>query len=444
MKKSIREFVPTSIALILILSIIVVVFSIMNNNKPPANSIPVLPVEQTKQPENVIIPDDTNNNSPIIEPYHTTYPKNPLASQVFLYEQNISGYGNTEIMQIHQTTLGLYAITVTNTLFGDVAVERKSVVVSRISQVGVIEKVFILPSRLALSYISSEINEQGLNILCKTEQNMLLYTIDYQLNQSQTLTLPQAEKGRLFQGSNGSLILAEGSQNTVYIYNGEELATAFLPYGDIIEIYDFYFYLMIFINTDTGYSVIKLSPALKIIQTTYIENSTILAIAPFTENSEQMFFIAEKNSMGTKLWKYNSQLSKSGAISTDLANSQDLMLLPQNDKIIAIYTGEFHGLYIFNSQLECTLINNASLQNIQTVYDYHFHANGFYLLCQCLGELKIVDCGYNNNYTILNVDQITQKAFFALNINSTLTVLYEKIDENENTYINVICLTSQG
>lgn len=419
MNEKFYRLLPKALALTLVAAIILVALSIVNNTKIPAQSgfTPIDPAEK-----NVNNNDDENEDI-IPEPYYTVFPKQAKASADFLYEQELSGYGNIVIKNLLQTTDSLYAVLECDTLFGDITTVKKAVAVAKMSLLGIVEKILALPSRLDACYLCSKLTAENIVIMAKTAENVLIFDTVYDLSGSETSTLPLAQGGRLFLTMSGCIMLTEGQNNTVYVRNGE-LQTGFLPSGEILEIYDFYHYLLIIINTDTGYSIVKLSPSLKILQSTVIEGCKAVAITPFAEGGEQKFLVAEKSSAGTKLWKYTVAFNRLDADSAVISDCDELKLLPHGDKILAVFSGSTRGIYLFNKDLECALANVSALQNINEIYGYILYNNGCYLLADSYDGLNLIDYRYDNTHTVNNVSDESGDAFFCQNPNNTLSVFY--------------------
>ncbi len=432
MNEKFFQFLPKAVALLLVAAIIMVALSILNSDKTTALS--GTPTELTETNDN---PDDEVKPVAPPEPYYTTFPKLAAASADFLYEQQLSGYGNIGIKNLLQTTDSLYAILECNTLFGDITTVRNAVVIAKLSLLGVVEKVLVLPSRLDNTYLSAKLTASSLVIMTKTAENILIYNAEYNLNSAESSTLPLAEKGRLFLTLNGCLMLTEGLHNTVYVKNGD-LSAGFLPAGEILDIYDFYYYLLIVINTQTGYNIVKLSPALKILQNTVIEGCKAVAITPFAEGSQQKFLVVEQSATETKLWKYSNSFNRLDAQSAAITRSDDIKLLPRGDKILAVFGGETKAIYIFNKDLECSLSNISALQNIKEIRGYILYGNGCYLLTDAVDGLNIIDYRFDNTHTVHNLEPDAGAAFFCLNPNNTLAVFYDNVEENTSVKIKAI------
>ncbi|MFW5780433.1 MAG: hypothetical protein ACOCWI_03165, partial [Bacillota bacterium] len=134
MQKKYLTYIPSALAIVLIMSIIAVVLSIVNHNISPAHSIPN---EQTSgDEEQNAIEDEQNDqedvpNAPTA--YHTDFPKTASESDDFLFVQSIQGYGNIELKNIHQTMDYIYAIIQTDSEFGDIQTDKDTVAVAMIS-----------------------------------------------------------------------------------------------------------------------------------------------------------------------------------------------------------------------------------------------------------------------------------------------------------------------
>lgn len=432
MNEKFFQFLPKAIALLLVAAIIMVALSILNSNKSPALS--GTPTNLTETNDN---PEDEGETVVPPEPYYTVFPKLATASADYIYEQQLSGNGNIRIKNLLQTIDSLYAVLECNTLFGDITTVRNAVAIAKLSLLGVVEKVLVLPSRLDNTYLSAKLTAASLVIMTKTAENILVYNAEYNLNSAESSTLPLAEKGRLFLTQNGCLMVTEGLHNTVYMKNGE-LSAGFLPSGEILDVYDFYHYLLIVINTQTGYNIIKLSPALKILQNTVIEGSKAVAITPFAEDSQQKFLVVEKSATETKLWKYSNSFNRLEAQSAAIIRSENIKLLPRGDKILAVFGGETKAIYIFNKDLECSLSNISALQNINEIRGYIPYTSGCYLLADANDGLNIIDYRFDNTHTVHNLETDAGAAYFCLNPNNTLAVFYDYIEENSSVKIKAI------
>lgn len=436
MKKSVWDIMPIIIAFVLVVSIFSVLISIIQQRPQPAASIPIEPISN----KDTNIEDNENPPDIDIQPYYTELPKPPKDDDYFLFRQTLEGYGDIHISKLHHTSIGTFAIVEVDTKFGDISVEQKSIAICKISKVGIIEKIFILPSYQTLTFIDSQINTNGLSIMCYNQQNTLLFTIDYDLDILETLSLPLVEKGRLFSSTDNSIILTECSHNTIYKYHNSELATAFLPNGKIVEIFDFCSYIVIIVNQKNSCCIIKLSPLLKKLQETYIDSTTIKAIAPLNADNQQYFIIAEELKGIITLHKYNSQFNKTNT-SSELGAIDEIHLIPHDEKITAIFSGSTKGIYSFDSQLTCTLLNVAILQNIETVFDFNIINNKYYLLCTIDQKLVLITCSFDSiNYTQFIIDNLpTSKALFVKNSNSTVCIYYQNIDQLGNNYVEIAC-----
>ncbi len=435
MKKRVWDIVPVIIAFVLLICILAVIVSIMQQQKIlPASSTPVRPISN----ENSNSENETDA-PPTITPYYTTLPKLPDTDDFFLFSQTLEGHGDIHIKNIHNTVFGTFAIVEADTSFGDIAVENISVGIAKISNLGSIEKIFILPSYQDLNFISSQITENGIAIMCYNQQNTLLFCIDYDLDSLTTSSLPLAKKGRIFSGLQDLIILTQANQNNIYKYIDDELRTAFLPSGDIIEVYDFYNYLLIIINQQSGYCIVKLSPQLRKLQQTYIQDSSIKAIVPYTDNNQQYFIVAEEKGGNTAIVKYDINFTTTEQ-STDIGKINNLVLIPYNNKITAIFSGNTKGIYSFDNNLNCTLLDVSILQNIDTIWGYNIMNDIYYLVCNIDKHLVLLSCAFDDSYSQTVIDDTTtSQAFLIKNTNSTLCIYYQKLDEYGYNYIKIIC-----
>ena len=299
--------------------------------------------------------------------------------------------------------------------------------VAKISYAGAVEKVFVLPSRQELEYSASQITPDGLAIICKNKENLLFFVADYQLNGVNKVTLPLSDKSRIFINNSGDcVIFAQGAVNSVYMFDdNQNLKSGFLPSGEIIDVYDCYYHLLVFINTSGGYAVVKLAPNLKIIETTYVQNCSIAAVTPYNDQGQAKLIVAEKSGDFMRLWKIDMNFDRQSAIHTQLSgHTENLTLLPHNNGVMARFTGKHKAMYIFNNELEASLVGQSCLQNISQIHDFILRDNGCFLLAQTSAGLKAINFLFDNVFG--NKPQFGKrpKALFILNPNGTLSVFF--------------------
>ncbi|MFW5780253.1 MAG: hypothetical protein ACOCWI_02235, partial [Bacillota bacterium] len=303
---------------------------------------------------------------------------------------------------------------------------------------GNIEKIMVLPSRLSMSFLSSALSPNGIIVMSKTEENILVFEIDINLNQSNTTSLPLAESGRIFPAAGGTLLLTEGNQNIVYRLD-DSLKTGFLPVGEIVEIYDFYNYIMIFINTNNAYRILRLSSNLTVMQNTLISGANILSVMPLNEG-EQKFAIVEKNSEGATLYKYDMTFNKQTADNAGLGTIDNIDMFSHNDEILAVITGDFNAIYAFNDELECQLSSLFTAQSVNELFHSWLYEDGLKLLAKTSEGLVVIDYRFDKSYTTYIINDSCNVAGFIKRPNNNIIVFYDVTGEYEYLQIEIKAL----
>ena len=224
MRVKAREFIPAILTLALIVSIVVVLMSIINQPDNPAHSMPLEPVDNSQNNN------ESDNKLPDIVPYYTSYPKQPAASDMFIYTQNIKGMA-TYILKPSPNRPFNIRHTGNQFKIRDIACDSQSVAVAKISTRAV-EK-FCLPSRQELEYSASQITPMGWRLYAK-QRKSFVFVADYQLNGVNKVTLPLSDKSRIFINNSGDcVIFAQGAVNSVYMFDdNQNLKSVFCLQGN--------------------------------------------------------------------------------------------------------------------------------------------------------------------------------------------------------------------
>ena len=427
MNKKYLTYIPRILTIFLILCILAVVVSIVNNHISAVQGIPNEPTSGQNENGGNQNQDDETPNKP--EPYFTQFPKASSESQDFVFVQSLEGYGDIKIMNLCQTADFIYAVVETSSEFGDIQTDKSSVAVAMISPLGNIEKILVLPSRLPLSYLDFSFSSSGVVVLAKTEENILLYNLDLELNRSETTPLPYAQGARFFPAIEGTLILTEGKQNIVYKAD-DILKTGFLPAGEIVEIYDFYNYLLIFINSENGYHILKLSSSLLLLQETVVANCKALSVLPIIDQQTQKFAIVEKSGSKTALYKYDMTFKKQNSVSAELGTVENIELMNYINNILAVMTGEINAVYIFNAQLECALSSLFSKESIISIFETRLYNEAVMLLANTRDGFSLIEYRFDDTYSSFLIDdKKSDNARFVIRSNGNKIIFYDKLNE---------------
>lgn len=438
MNNKLNTYGPKILVIILIISLLVISISILSDYQEQVYS---KPFEQTNTNNQNNNEDNSSNENivPALIPYYTTYPKLPKESETFLFEQEIKGYGDIIIKNIHKSNDYIYIIVETSSEFGDLSTDIKTLALIQCDSLGTINKTFCIEYEEDISYISSQMTTEGIILIGQTFNNILAFTIDYNLYEKGIKKLPYAQSGKVFTTIESYIVLLkqEGS-NVVYQPCNNEMNLGFLPQGDIIDIYDFYTYYLIFVNTATGYNVVKLSSALKTIEIIEIKNKYLLDIIPIVEENTQKYIAIEKDEVSTMIWKYTNSFSKNSSQSAVLGDADNISLFPSdNNKVIATLSGEINGIYLIDYELNLTLANIEIFDNVERIIDTIQYANGFYILCIQDKQLTIIDSRNDNTTSTKYISKFFENAFFVLNQNGTICLFFNSL-ENDFSKVDII------
>lgn len=420
-----KKTLPYLLFFALIVSIAVTAYSILQHSAKAQNGddAPLVPDVNTD-----LVTDNKNK----LDEYHTTYPKQASEEEGFLYAQTLSGEGDIVVKNIHQRPQGYFVITESRCAFGDITAKVQTIVVFFCDSLGAITKFLPISTRLPMTFLASKVTADGLVILAKTSENSYLITVNTDLTDYSTSMLPAADNGNLFLYGNECLTFLEGSQNTLHYKS----SVAFLPSGKIVAVFGFSDHIKIFLNTNSGYSVISCNNRMQITERINVLGDSIACINPIVENGVQKYLVVEKG-IETTVYKFDGAFRKDTAEKAPLGSGGDVKMYPAASGIMMVFSGRQGGVYMLSNDLEVTVTNSELFSSATNVYDSVRYAGGYYFLVETLSGLSLVDLRLDTTTASKPIGMNSEKAFIGLNANGTISIFYNA-EKNGKTYVKIL------
>lgn len=426
-----KNFLMKNINGIICFCLITVIFFLClaifkNENKANANNPPI-------SGENLA---DTSINIPdtpavsLALSYKTVMPKPPVSDSDYLFSQDICGIGNINLKAMHQTSVGLFVIVSSDCVYGDVAGIRPSVGIALLDTTGTIKSTFYLPSLSTSEYVCSQVTPLGLVIITSDSANKQYFvnTISYNLSSYSTLIISSGLRAKIVPTNTSFLILTEYAEETI-IYNYIDGKLKFYSIGamSLVELFEYGTYYLMFCNTDNGYSAIKVSKSsYNIIEETVIPYAKLLAVKPTMEEGRQVFILIE-NTDSTYAKKVDGNLNFATATVKKLGNFTIKAISQSQNEFLIIASGNINGLITLSYDLTVSYSENTSSNTINEIFQSVYYKGVFYYLASSLNNklclIKIADGTTSFNY----LEASAAKAFFVINTNDTLALVYSSI-----------------
>ncbi len=377
------------------------------------------------------LPDlSTPSNDEVKTTYNDTIPRQPLASESHLYTQRIYGDDSIKLQNVISTSKGLLAILSSNASSGDVCGKLPSIGVVIIDIAGNIQNAISLSYSYTYRYVASNVIADGIIIISTSKNNDYLYInkISIELTEITTYRIPYADTAEIVSVGSSFLVFAKYSNETI-VYKPHDNSFMFqrINGGDVVEIFDFNNYFLIFCNnsTNNSYSIVKLNTnSLSLSFESSIINSQLISVVPIIENGSQYFIVLSmQNNMivATKLdYTLNNAL-----ITKNLGYSNISKVLAINDKLMFFSQGNINGVVSLNYDLSTDLNQSDCYNTLLNIYEVNYFKETFYCLAKSKNNELVMIRTKNNVSTVEYYSVDTTHAKFCINPNNTLSIFYQ-------------------
>jgi|AGTN01.1.fsa_nt_gi hypothetical protein len=332
--------------------------------------------------DDIILPPPDDNEEPDPPEETPVFPKAPRESELFVFTQSVEIQGTITADAILQTTDFVYLIVTSDSTGGDFTVPRKSVSVLKMTYGGTILKVLNLTLASPSYYLASGITAEGLAVIVSDSQKTYSLVIGYDFETATKEEFPEADSARVFPLDEGFLLILEAAKNTVRLVKDGAKKSAELGKGKILEAFDFGTRFMFLINDSGGFWVKYLDNNLSPEASSfYIPNKTALSVLPLVEGGAQKFIVAEKESGGIYLTKYDRQMKATEErVALGLAPDADAYL--NGNTILIFMKNPSRRVYIAEYDLSVISSSASYLENVAEIYSCRPYRGGYLALAK--------------------------------------------------------------
>lgn len=431
-----RKILPHVIALVLISAICILSAVVLLGERKKTEPNATFATDDTQLPN--VTGAENNILVPVIKPYYTEYPKAALPDETFLYTQTVQGKGDVRLCAFHQTTLGYYIIAESDCQYGDTKTDHKSIVVFTMDTLGNINGNIVLNSRLPMTFQSSKITSSGIVIAGNTSENLYLYTLEYDMSGYTVDTFPYASRATLYFMTDGLMLYAESSQDTLYAI-GETTSVAFAPAGRLVAAYDFLSYRLAFVSRDDSYVIAKYNKKMQCISTITVDSQALITVLPFSVDGKQYFLAAETDGSKTSLIRYDMTFSRDSAMFSSLGHVDELTLMQGLNEFLLILTGSTQGVYSVNETLEFSPKNTDVFSSVTDISSFVKGAKGYRFIAESNSSIYLLNLNDDGTSESVYIGYGTD-GLFAESANGTVTVCRNAIDKEGNLFIQIVGL----
>lgn len=388
-------------------------------------------VNDTPVSQNIDFTEEPVNPKPIVKEkrYTSSVPRNPEASEDFLYTQKIYGNSNTYLHDVFQTSLGLFVIVTTDSTEGDVSAKTPCTGIVKLDSSGNVLSALSLSYDYTGKYVTANLSPLGIIIITMPENESFYYIniVSYDFSSTVPYRINKAESAKVIPTEKSFLIFAEYSNECmVYSFNGKEFSFRSLGQGMIKELFEYGNHYLLFLNNykNNSHSVVKISKSnLSVLSEITTENSVLEGIFPICENSTQNFIVFE-NSQGIYAKKYDSSFTK--IIDSKKIGNFEIKGCYQSERgILLVCNGNISGVTLVTNEL-CTYFTECSLSyHVEDILDTVFTGKVLHYLAINDTDMLSLVYSSDNISSARYFDIKTKNAKLIYNLNNTFTLIYQ-------------------
>ncbi|MDR3185398.1 MAG: hypothetical protein LBU04_01095 [Christensenellaceae bacterium] len=398
-----------------------------------------VPIETPPVTENISDSESTTDTI-VNKTLFDKYPKSPLSSDRYLFEQSISLNDKITLNKVHNTSSGAFVILTTNAQSGDFNVERETVVVVNVSKSGTIQGLVRLNTTSIGRYITSQITIYGLVVSVSSDDKTYLFHIDGLLGISRIIELGKAQMVSLFSLTDGYLAVLENDANYAYIIkDGIINASALLPKGNIVDIFELANQFIIFLNTTDGYRVVFEDKNLRSFEQKLITGKTLSNIVPISNENAQSFIAIERMNGVVYFTRYSKSYTTSGNESFYIGPCESSMVYGNNDRIFLLLKTNTHvNCYLIKHNMSAQITNSDLFDNVMEIFGCHKYNDGFYLLGKSNDKLVFINIQNNGIITEKTISENPLFVDFLRYQNGETTLFFTTLNQNEIKIVKLI------
>ena len=386
---------------------------------------------ETPLPENNDIREPAGEQEPTVaeKKYESSVPRNPEASEEYLYTQKIYGNGNTYLHDVFQTSLGLFVTVTTDSTEGDVSAKTPCTGIVKLDSSGNILNSLSLNYDYTGKYVTASLSPLGIIVITMPENESFYYIniVSYDFSSTVPYRINKAESAKIISTEKSFLIFAEYSNECmVYSFNGKEFSFQSLGKGTVKELFEYGNHYVVFLNNNknNSHSVLKISKSnLSVLSEITTENSVLEGIFPIYENSEQNFIVFE-NSQGIYAKKYDSSFNK--VLDSKKIGNFEIKGCYQSEKgILLVCNGNISGVTLVTNELSTFFTECSLTYHVKDILDTVFTGKVLHYLAINDADMLSIVYSYDNMSSARYFDIKTENAKLIYNLNNTFTVVYQ-------------------
>jgi len=218
--------------------------------------------------------------------------------------QLLYGVGNISLKKTHQTQTAVYAVVSSDCEIGkgDIAGGKKGVGVAMLNANLAVTKTLFIPSNGDSFYVTSQETSEGIVIVTANSSNRYFVNIvNRNLSgctvREMPITVGQSAKiFPLYQSNSFVVFVKYDGGNCAFRYkNGENAAQkSHDRLTDIVRVIGFASSMLVFANTDDGYTIFELDNDTLSLKPIYEMGNTLLDAIPITEDGQLFYILFER------------------------------------------------------------------------------------------------------------------------------------------------------
>ncbi|MDR2266757.1 MAG: hypothetical protein LBE09_04145 [Christensenellaceae bacterium] len=366
------------------------------------------------------------------------YPKQPIKSARYEFEQKIEVNGTIELNKVHNISGGILIVASAFSDGGDFNTDKLTVVVIKMSHDGVIEQLLRLDELDAPRYIASQITLEGLVVVVQNHGEICVYIIDKDLGCKLITKLnEQVNSASVLTTTDGFLLFTEGRGIKCYLFSSQKTdATIDLLGDEIIDVFIMSDEYILFVSDVNDYHVVFVDKKLVIERIVTIRDRKLISVMPSLVNNEIAYIAMEYMYNCAYITLYNNQyftslgacyyLGIADKVEAYAGDESMLVGITQDNKTSIFLVGENTCISSLDIMTELSTF---------CVVDYYCNSRATYLMIGGDDVIEFISIlNGETQLTRLRLSNASHAEFLKYNSADT-TIFYATVAENE---INII------
>lgn len=445
--KSLTKNIPIYLYAIALVAIVSLCFIIVQKSEIPVRAAENSPITDKADWENtsketpypaqsdVPLPASDTEAEKAVRLYSDSIPRSALRDERYAYAQTIYGNGQTELLDVFQTSVGVYVFLKTTSEQGDVCGTAPCVGIVKMDSYGNIQAAKSMLPAYADHYIAAAPTAIGLVLVTadRTDTYYYISILPYDLSPATPYRIPAAKGGQILQTATSFLFFASYETETiVYSHENGEIKFQSIRAGEITDLFEFSTYYIVYSSDlrEHSYAISRFDKkTLALLSEKNVQDAQIKRVFPVFDNGSSSYILLEERNDCVYAVSSDNPMFSSVENAKKIGNFTLSQAYYDGKDILIVCKGNINGIIKLSADLTAKVSETNADYIPTSILDSYFSGSSLFYLTTDRNQSVTLVYTKNDSVFYRYFDFLTENAKIIMHIDGTLSLFYQDGDD---------------